>query len=37
VTGEIGEPIDPAGLTAEQVMGRVEEWIESRMTVLCPA
>jgi 1-acyl-sn-glycerol-3-phosphate acyltransferase len=37
VTVEIGEPIDPAGLSAEQLNARVEQWIETRMAALCPA
>ncbi|HXC39408.1 MAG TPA: 1-acyl-sn-glycerol-3-phosphate acyltransferase, partial [Burkholderiales bacterium] len=37
VTVEIGEPIDPKGMTPEQLIARVEEWIESRMVELCPA
>ena len=36
ITVEIGEPIDPAGLTPEELIKRVEDWIESRMTALCP-
>ena len=35
VTVEIGEPIDPTGLTPEQLMQKVEDWIESRMPTLC--
>jgi 1-acyl-sn-glycerol-3-phosphate acyltransferase len=35
VTVEIGEPIDPTGLTPEQLMQKVEDWIESRMPALC--
>ena len=36
ITVEIGEPIDPAGMTPEELIKRVEDWIESRMTALCP-
>lgn len=36
VTVEIGEPIDPTGLTPEQLIQKVEDWIESRMPILCP-
>jgi 1-acyl-sn-glycerol-3-phosphate acyltransferase len=36
VTVIIGPAIDTAGLTAEQVMRRAEEWIESEMTRLTP-
>jgi 1-acyl-sn-glycerol-3-phosphate acyltransferase len=30
----VGQPIDPKGLTAEEINRRVEEWIESEMTRL---
>jgi 1-acyl-sn-glycerol-3-phosphate acyltransferase len=33
----IGEPISPAGLSAEALNEKVEAWIESRMEALCPA
>lgn len=36
VTVSIGPPIDTAGLTAEQVMRRAENWIESEMAQLIP-
>jgi 1-acyl-sn-glycerol-3-phosphate acyltransferase len=36
VTVIIGPAIDTAGLTAEQVMRRAEEWIEDEMTRLTP-
>jgi 1-acyl-sn-glycerol-3-phosphate acyltransferase len=32
----IGEPISPAGLSAEALNRQVESWIESRMEALCP-
>lgn len=34
VVMSIGKPIDPAGLKAEEINRRVEEWIESEMTRL---
>jgi len=37
VTVVIGEPIETTGLTAEEVMRRVEDWIESQMVALTPA
>jgi 1-acyl-sn-glycerol-3-phosphate acyltransferase len=37
VTVVIGPPIDSRGLTAEQLMRRVEEWIEGEMARLTPA
>jgi len=37
VTVVIGEPIDTRGLTAEEVMRRVEDWIEGQMAALTPA
>ena len=36
VTVVIGPPIDSAGLTPEQLMRRVEEWIETEMERLTP-
>lgn len=36
VTVEIGPVIDPRDHTPESLMAAVEEWIEGRMTVLCP-
>jgi 1-acyl-sn-glycerol-3-phosphate acyltransferase len=36
VTVVIGPAIDTAGLTAEQVIRRVEEWIEGEMELLAP-
>jgi 1-acyl-sn-glycerol-3-phosphate acyltransferase len=36
VTVVIGQPIDTSGLTAEQVMRRVEDWIEGEMQHLTP-
>lgn len=36
VTVEIGPVIDPTHHTPESLMAAVEEWIEGRMTVLCP-
>jgi len=36
VTVVIGPPIDSAGLTAEELMRRVEDWIESEMERLTP-
>jgi 1-acyl-sn-glycerol-3-phosphate acyltransferase len=36
VTVVIGPPIDTAGLTAEQVMRRAEDWIEGEMQRLTP-
>ncbi|MDQ3268174.1 MAG: 1-acyl-sn-glycerol-3-phosphate acyltransferase, partial [Pseudomonadota bacterium] len=30
----IGSPIDPAGLKAEEINRRVEEWIETEVTRL---
>ena len=36
VTVVVGPPIDSAGLTAEQLMRRVEEWIEGEMERLTP-
>jgi 1-acyl-sn-glycerol-3-phosphate acyltransferase len=32
----IGEPISPQGLTASQLMEKVEHWIESEMRVITP-
>ena len=37
ITVEIGAPIRPAGLSPEALNAKTEEWIESRMAVLCPA
>ncbi len=37
VTVVIGEPIETKGLTAEEVMRRVEDWIEGQMASLTPA
>jgi 1-acyl-sn-glycerol-3-phosphate acyltransferase len=37
VTVVIGKPIDTHGLTAEEVMRRVEDWIEGQMASLTPA
>jgi 1-acyl-sn-glycerol-3-phosphate acyltransferase len=37
ITVQIGEPIDTAGMKPEAVNAKVEEWIEARMAVLCPA
>lgn len=37
VTVVIGEPIDTAGRTAEEVIREVEEWIEGQMATLTPA
>ena len=36
VTVSIGPPIDTAGLTAEEVMRRAEDWIEGEMARLTP-
>ena len=36
VTVSIGKPISPAGLTANELMQRVENWIESEMRVISP-
>lgn len=36
VTVVIGPPIDTAGKTAEEVMRRVEDWIEGEMALLTP-
>jgi 1-acyl-sn-glycerol-3-phosphate acyltransferase len=36
ITVSIGPPIDPAGLTAEEVAGRVETWIETEMHRIAP-
>lgn len=36
ITVQIGEPIDPTGLSTEALNARVQEWIESKMAVLCP-
>ena len=33
---QIGEPIYPSGLKPEAVNAKAEEWIETRMAVLCP-
>jgi 1-acyl-sn-glycerol-3-phosphate acyltransferase len=35
VTVRIGEPIDPASMSAEQLNARVEAWIEGNMDALC--
>jgi 1-acyl-sn-glycerol-3-phosphate acyltransferase len=37
VTVVIGEPIETKGLTAEEVMRKVEDWIEEQMVSLTPA
>lgn len=37
VTVVIGEPIDTTGLTADELMRRVEDWIEGQMAILTPA
>jgi 1-acyl-sn-glycerol-3-phosphate acyltransferase len=37
VTVVIGEPIDSAGHTPEQLMRKVEEWIESQVEILLRA
>ena len=37
VTVVVGEPLRPAGVTAEALNRQVEHWIESRMETLCPA
>ncbi|MCK9283004.1 MAG: 1-acyl-sn-glycerol-3-phosphate acyltransferase [Rhodocyclaceae bacterium] len=36
VTVHIGPPIDPAGLAAEEVLHRVEAWIEGEMRIISP-
>ncbi len=33
----IGEPLESEGLTPEQLNAKAEAWIESRMSILCPA
>jgi 1-acyl-sn-glycerol-3-phosphate acyltransferase len=37
ITVSIGKPISPQGLTASELMQRVENWIESEMRVISPA
>jgi 1-acyl-sn-glycerol-3-phosphate acyltransferase len=37
VTVVIGEPIDSAGHTPEQLMGKVEDWIETQVETLLQA
>jgi 1-acyl-sn-glycerol-3-phosphate acyltransferase len=37
VTVEIGAPIDSSAHTPESLIAAVEEWIEARMVILCPA
>jgi 1-acyl-sn-glycerol-3-phosphate acyltransferase len=37
VTVEIGAPIDSRAHTPESLIAAVEEWIEARMVILCPA
>lgn len=34
VTLSVGQPIDPAGLKADEIMARVEDWIEHEITQL---
>jgi 1-acyl-sn-glycerol-3-phosphate acyltransferase len=34
ITMSIGTPIDPAGLKAEEINQRVEDWIETEVTRL---
>jgi 1-acyl-sn-glycerol-3-phosphate acyltransferase len=36
ITVSIGAPISPKGLTASQLMEKVEDWIESEMRVITP-
>ncbi len=36
ITVSIGEPISPAGLSAAELMEKVESWIESEMRVITP-
>ncbi|MQR01839.1 lysophospholipid acyltransferase family protein [Glaciimonas soli] len=36
ITVSIGKPISPEGLTSEQLMEKVETWIESEMRVISP-
>jgi 1-acyl-sn-glycerol-3-phosphate acyltransferase len=33
----IGKPISPEGLTANELLQKVEAWIESEMRVISPA
>ncbi len=37
ITVSIGKPISPEGLSAAELMARVENWIESEMRVITPA
>ena len=37
ITVSIGKPIAPDGLSAAQLMQKVEDWIESEMRVISPA
>jgi 1-acyl-sn-glycerol-3-phosphate acyltransferase len=36
ITVSIGKPISPEGLSANEVMQKVENWIESEMQVISP-
>jgi 1-acyl-sn-glycerol-3-phosphate acyltransferase len=37
ITVSIGKPISPEGLGANELMQKVETWIESEMRVISPA
>jgi 1-acyl-sn-glycerol-3-phosphate acyltransferase len=37
ITVSIGKPIAPDGMTAQELMEKVERWIESEMRVISPA
>jgi len=36
ITVQIGEPIDPVGMSPEALNAKVQDWIEGRMAALCP-